>query len=288
MGESHYDVLGVSPHAEDVVIEGAYKALLRRYHPDARPGAGASEAAVATARVVRINEAYRVLRDKDARARYDRDQASRRFEPPVWAAPDPDPAPDPEPPSVQAWTPVSASSAAPAPRPAVSIGRAVMTAVTYVALAGLVGAGGVGLFIGATDLLASPPAATSAAPEPVPAAVEPVSTPEGVQTKATAKAPAMAAARAKPGASRPDCATASGVPALICGEPALAQADREVTERYRRLLATTRAPAQARADQRRWLAERDAAPAQVEVLLRLHQNRLRALGSEQAIAEQIY
>jgi curved DNA-binding protein CbpA len=32
VGESHYDVLGVSPLAEDVVIEGAYKALVKRYH----------------------------------------------------------------------------------------------------------------------------------------------------------------------------------------------------------------------------------------------------------------
>ncbi|MBI5231736.1 MAG: DnaJ domain-containing protein [Coriobacteriales bacterium] len=64
----HYRTLQVSRDAEPEVIERAYKALARKYHPDRvterqRPDA--------TRRMQRINEAYRVLRDPASRKRYD-------------------------------------------------------------------------------------------------------------------------------------------------------------------------------------------------------------------------
>src|SRR4051812_3776005 len=64
---THYDTLNVSPDAEIVVIEAAYRALMKRYHPDQgeSPPAGAPSAAA-------INEAYAVLRDPARRADYDR------------------------------------------------------------------------------------------------------------------------------------------------------------------------------------------------------------------------
>ena len=65
MSGDYYGVLGVSPTSEDVVIRAAYRALMRRYHPDADPASDASQRAQA------INAAYSVLSDPEKRARYD-------------------------------------------------------------------------------------------------------------------------------------------------------------------------------------------------------------------------
>jgi len=64
----YYAVLGVPSTASRDTIHAAWKALLRRYHPDANPGADVS------ARAKEINEAYAVLGKKEARAAYDRSQ----------------------------------------------------------------------------------------------------------------------------------------------------------------------------------------------------------------------
>jgi len=76
--KDHYSVLGVTPASEDVVIRAAYRALMRRYHPDADASAEAAE------RAREINEAYRVLSEPEIRARYDDDlkqQSPLRFDP---------------------------------------------------------------------------------------------------------------------------------------------------------------------------------------------------------------
>jgi curved DNA-binding protein CbpA len=69
---THYDTLNVSPDAELVVIEAAYRALMKKYHPDqgaaAEGGASASD----------INQAYAVLRDAGRRAEYDRTEYIRQ------------------------------------------------------------------------------------------------------------------------------------------------------------------------------------------------------------------
>jgi curved DNA-binding protein CbpA len=62
----YYSVLGVHPTADRAVIHSRWKALLRRYHPDANPGVDVS------ARAKEINEAYAVLGKTEARAAYDR------------------------------------------------------------------------------------------------------------------------------------------------------------------------------------------------------------------------
>ena len=62
----YYSVLGVPPTADRAIIHAAWKALLRRYHPDANFGEDVS------ARAKAINEAYAVLGKKEARAAYDR------------------------------------------------------------------------------------------------------------------------------------------------------------------------------------------------------------------------
>jgi hypothetical protein len=64
---NHYQILNVAPDAEAVVIEAAYRALMKKYHPDqalAGPPGGPSAA--------EINRAFATLRDPHRRSDYDR------------------------------------------------------------------------------------------------------------------------------------------------------------------------------------------------------------------------
>ena len=64
----YYRTLQIARHAEPEVIERAYKALAMKYHPDkAEP----HERDRFTRRMQQINEAYRTLRNPEARRRYD-------------------------------------------------------------------------------------------------------------------------------------------------------------------------------------------------------------------------
>jgi len=60
-----YELLEVSPRASQVVIQAAYRALVRNYHPDINTSADAAQ------RIRKLNAAYSVLSDTQARARYD-------------------------------------------------------------------------------------------------------------------------------------------------------------------------------------------------------------------------
>jgi len=62
-----YEVLGVTPEAGADEVKAAYRKLAMRYHPDRNPGNKEAEE-----RFKQISEAYAVLRDPDARARFDR------------------------------------------------------------------------------------------------------------------------------------------------------------------------------------------------------------------------
>jgi len=62
---SLYDVLNVAPEAEPVVLEAAYKALIKKYHPDQAVEMPVSKDAAA------INEAFAILKDPAKRADYD-------------------------------------------------------------------------------------------------------------------------------------------------------------------------------------------------------------------------
>jgi len=81
----YYVVLGVSRDVSELEIKRAFRELARKYHPDVNSEDGGE-------RFREINEAYAVLSDKDARARYDRwghpDDGSSGFSAVVDAAQD--------------------------------------------------------------------------------------------------------------------------------------------------------------------------------------------------------
>jgi curved DNA-binding protein CbpA len=64
-----YKVLQVDPEAEDEVIEAAYRRLARKYHPDVAPGPESQD------RMVRINQAWEMLKAPTRRAAVDRARA---------------------------------------------------------------------------------------------------------------------------------------------------------------------------------------------------------------------
>jgi DnaJ-class molecular chaperone len=70
-----YRVLQVAPHAEQEVIQAAYRALALKYHPDR------DRTTYAQRRMLQINAAYTVLRDAAARAEWDRSQREGRQAP---------------------------------------------------------------------------------------------------------------------------------------------------------------------------------------------------------------
>jgi curved DNA-binding protein CbpA len=69
-----YTLLNVLPDADPVVIEAAYKALIKRHHPDIhRHGTIVGDRTAAE-----LNQAYQTLRDPDRRAAYDADERARQ------------------------------------------------------------------------------------------------------------------------------------------------------------------------------------------------------------------
>jgi curved DNA-binding protein CbpA len=71
-----YAILEVAPTASPAQITGAYRRLLRRFHPDTRSDVGSDADADAALREV-VN-AYAVLRDPARRAQYDAERGRDR------------------------------------------------------------------------------------------------------------------------------------------------------------------------------------------------------------------
>src|SRR5437588_4395003 len=60
-----YHILDLAPDAEPEVVDAAYRALARKYHPDVNRSPDAQR------RMQALNDAYAVLRDPARRAAYD-------------------------------------------------------------------------------------------------------------------------------------------------------------------------------------------------------------------------
>jgi len=73
-----YAILGVAPAATQAQISSAYRALLRRHHPDTRPRDDDIPSAVSDAALQQVLAAYTVLHDPVRRADYDRRADPRR------------------------------------------------------------------------------------------------------------------------------------------------------------------------------------------------------------------
>lgn len=66
--KNYYELLEVSENASPEVIEKAYKALAKKYHPDLQPDEKKQEA---ENKIKMINEAYEILSNKEKKQRYD-------------------------------------------------------------------------------------------------------------------------------------------------------------------------------------------------------------------------
>lgn len=91
--------------------------------------------------------------------------------------------------------------------------------------------------------------------------------------------PPAAAAPAPPGRASFDCATARpGAEQMVCADPQLAAADREMSRAYRRALGSGADPADLRQEQRDWLAIReDAARHSRRALAQVYDQRIQDL-----------
>ena len=70
--KDYYKILQISPDAAPEVIQMAYKALAKKYHPDLNP----DNAEQAQEQMKELNEAFEVLSNPEKRARYDAEQKS--------------------------------------------------------------------------------------------------------------------------------------------------------------------------------------------------------------------
>lgn len=66
--KNYYEILEVSQNASPEVIEKAYKALVKKYHPDLQPENKKQEA---ENKIKIINEAYEILSNKEKKINYD-------------------------------------------------------------------------------------------------------------------------------------------------------------------------------------------------------------------------
>lgn len=78
-----YAILGVTPHAAPDQLRHAYRALLRRHHPDTRAVDRPQSSGGADLALQELLAAYEVLRDPARRADYDRLRGASRSATPV-------------------------------------------------------------------------------------------------------------------------------------------------------------------------------------------------------------
>lgn len=73
-GRDYYEILQVHPKASPEVIQNAYRALVKKYHPDVYTG----DKETATKIMALINDAYAVISDPEKRKQYDAFLASKQ------------------------------------------------------------------------------------------------------------------------------------------------------------------------------------------------------------------
>ncbi len=66
-----YSILQIRHDAEQAVVEGAYKNLCKKYHPDVNPSP------LAVTKMQRINHAYSILKDSESRKKYNEEWLTR-------------------------------------------------------------------------------------------------------------------------------------------------------------------------------------------------------------------
>jgi molecular chaperone DnaJ len=76
-----YTILGLLPEATSTEINHAYRALVRRHHPDTRVPQSDERAGASKAMLQQIHDAYAVLRDPIRRADYDQQMSAERPRP---------------------------------------------------------------------------------------------------------------------------------------------------------------------------------------------------------------
>jgi hypothetical protein len=75
---NYYTILGVAPHAEDIVIRAAYRALMQRHHPDKNIDLATSFAqGQASKKILAIQEAFKTLSNPELRRAYDQQMGVR-------------------------------------------------------------------------------------------------------------------------------------------------------------------------------------------------------------------
>ena len=80
--QSLYEILGVSPDADDETIKKAYRKMAQLYHPDKVGNTPES-----TERFAQICKAYEILSDPEKKALYDRPRRARTFYHSSWRPP---------------------------------------------------------------------------------------------------------------------------------------------------------------------------------------------------------
>lgn len=265
----HYATLGIRRDAEFTVIEGAHRALIKRYHPDKNLGD-----ATAAERAKAVNAAFDVLKDPDTRARYDRELPPERADHASSTTPPPPP-PRQSPPPPPRSRPASPQPIR--PQPAAGGPSAALLSLGFIGLAVLVGVGAVGSLTqsGATEPVTAvePAAAEALASQTTTTRSRPAPTAADRQSSAVEKTLQTSEA-----ASKDPCGDInSGLPYWLCADPAVAAADQRLKAVYADQLRKAPNPATLEADQDQWRVRRDAIASDRNRLLRAYEARIETL-----------
>lgn len=263
----HYKTLNVTRDAEPVVIDSAYRALMKQYHPDKNSGDP-----IAAERAKKINSAYSVLRDPAARARYDRtlgvlaeDICEARNEP-NWQ-------PEPPPESVRPAPSFSSTESK----------NGLLTSSIFMLLALMVAAGSIGsVFSPASDGGVASTDSRDVMPLPPTAEAQASSTeaPQISQPEPQVSDEPMTQAGEATSSEAVEgyCTSANtAIEYLICSNPEISEADRRLNDAYSARLRTAHDPAALRSEQRDWLIKRNSLPSDNAMVLAAYNERIREL-----------